>query len=164
MRKQQNRLDLVIANIPQDDAGLYVENVGRSIHAVPNSKNVSYTVINEEKNHDVYILDVEKAEDTYFVCQLPTGIQDHAWIDGTTLLLGSGSKLYSYDMFGPGEWEEVADLSAENIYNITRISVGGTGSEKIRKSLLLITPSTPFMFPIMSLLSTPIISHPFSFA
>ncbi|MAZ72210.1 MAG: hypothetical protein CMC70_03595 [Flavobacteriaceae bacterium] len=117
------QLDLVIANIPKDEAGLYVENAGRSIHKVPNTTTVSYTVVNEEKNLDVYIVDVNKAKDTYFVCQLPVGIQDHTWLDATTLLLGSGSKLYVYDMFGPGEWVEVADLSAKNIKNITRISV-----------------------------------------
>ena len=122
-----NQLDLVIANIPRDEAGIYVENAGRSIHKVPGSKNVSYTVINEEKNHDIYLVDVAEAEETYFVCQLPIGIQDYAWIDATTLILGSGSKLYVYDMFGPGEWTEMADLSQQNITNITRIAVSPNG-------------------------------------
>ena len=117
------QLDLVIANIPKDEAGVYVENAGRSIHKVPNTSTVSYTVLNEDKNHDVYVVDVAKAEDTFFVCTLPIGIQDHTWIDSTTLLLGSGSKLYLYDLYGSGEWAEVADLSAYNIENITRIAV-----------------------------------------
>lgn len=135
-----NQLDLVIANIPKNQAGLYAENVGRSIHKVPNTTTVSYTVINEEKNLDIFVVDVNKAEDTYFVCQLPIGIQDHTWIDATTLLLGSGSKLYVYDLFGPGEWAEVADLSAKNIENITRIAVSPdrnriaiTAEEKTKK-------------------------------
>ncbi len=122
-----NQLDLVIANISKDEAGLYVENVGRSIHKVPNTNTISYTTVNEEKNFDVYVVDVNKAEDTYFVCQLPIGIQDHTWINATTLLLGSGYKLYIYDLFGPGEWVEVADLSANNIQNITRITVSPDG-------------------------------------
>jgi len=122
-----NQLDLVIANIPNDEAGLFAENVGRSIHKVPTTTTVSYTVLNEEKNFDVFVVDVNKAEDTYFVCQLPVGIQDHTWIDATTLLLGSGSKLYLYDLFGPGEWKEVADLSANNIDNITRITISPDG-------------------------------------
>ena len=42
------------------------------------------------------------------------------------------------------------------------VSVGGVGSEKIRNVLLSITPSTPFILPIISLLSTPIIFHFFS--
>lgn len=123
-----NQLDLVIANLPKDEAGLYAENVGRSIHKVPNTTTVSYTVVNEEKNLDVFVVDVNKAEDTYFVCQLPVGIQDHTWIDATTLLLGSASKLYIYDLFGPGEWVEVVDLSSKNIENITRISVSPDGN------------------------------------
>jgi Tol biopolymer transport system component len=121
------QLDLVIANIPRDESKLYAENVGRSIHKVPNTTTVSYTVVNEEKNLDVFVVDVNKAEETYFVCQLPVGIQDHTWIDATTLLLGSGSKLYVYDLFGSGEWVEVADLSANSVQNITRISVSPDG-------------------------------------
>ncbi|WP_432411434.1 TolB family protein [Rasiella sp. SM2506] len=124
-----NQLDLVIANLAKDEAGLYAENVGRSIHKVPNTTTVSYTIVNEEKNLDVFVVDVHKAEDTYFVCQLPIGIQDHTWINATTLLLGSGSKLYVYDLFGPGEWKEVADLSANNIQNITRITVSPDGKK-----------------------------------
>lgn len=133
-----NQLDLVIANIKKDEAGLYAENAGRSIHKVPNTTTVSYTVVNEEKNHDVFIVDVNKAEDTFFVCQLPVGIQDHTWIDATKLLLGSGSKLYVYDLFGPGEWKEVADLSVNNIKNITRITVSPDG-----KRIALAAESSP---------------------
>ena len=134
-----DRLDLVIANVPNDEAGIYVENSGRSIHKVPTTKTVSYTVVNEEKNHDVYVVDVEKAGDTFFVCQLPVGVQDHAWLDATTLLLGSGSKLYSYDMFGPGAWLEVADLSEYNLKNITRLAVSPDGT----KIALVAEKSTP---------------------
>ena len=86
-----------------------------------------YNVVNEEKNHDIYLIDMENPEETYFVCQLPTGIQDHTWIDETTLLLGSGAKLYVYDMFGTSQWEEVADLTAYNISEITRITISPDG-------------------------------------
>ncbi|QIE60737.1 steroid delta-isomerase [Rasiella rasia] len=117
------QLDLIIADIKKDQATLYAENSGRSIHKVPNSDSVSYTIVNEEKNHDVYLVDVNNAEETYFVCQLPTGIQDHAWLDASTLVIGSGSKLYTYSLFDPARWVEVADFSANNIENITRIAV-----------------------------------------
>jgi hypothetical protein len=39
------------------------------------------------------------------------------------LLLGSGDTLYVYDLFGNGKWEEVADLSSENISEINRVTV-----------------------------------------
>ena len=117
------QLDLVIADIQKDQATLYAENSGRSIHKVPESDSVSYTIVNEEKNLDIYLVDVLDPEETYFVCQLPTGIQDHTWIDATTLLLGSGSKLYTYSLFGPAQWVEVADLSNLGVKNISRISV-----------------------------------------
>ena len=121
------QLDLVIADIKRDEATLYAENAGRSIHNVPESPMVSYTIVNEEKNNDVYVVDVKKPEETYFVSQLPTGIQDHTWLDANTLLLGSGSKLYTYSLFGPEKWVQVADLSAHNIKDITRIAVSPDG-------------------------------------
>lgn len=121
-----NRLDLVIANLETEEVTPYLEGTGRSIHKIPNKEAMSYTVANEQENMDVYQLDMTDKE-SYFICQLPVGIQDHCWLDESKLLLGSGSKLYLYDLYGKGEWVEVADLATHQIDNITRITVSKDG-------------------------------------
>ena len=118
-----NQLNLVVANLKTKQVTPYIENSGRSIHNIPQNTSVSYTLSNEDKNMDVYILDLEQGGESFFVCQLPVGVQDHCWINDSQLLLGSGSKIYLYDMFGAQQWEQVADLAQYEISDINRIAV-----------------------------------------
>lgn len=115
-------LDLVIANVKTQKVDTLLEKSGRSIHLVPGKKNMSYTYTNEEGNFDIYQLDMETRE-SFFVTQLPIGIQDHIWLDDSKLLCGSGERLYLYDLFEKGAWKEVADLSEYDIKDITRLAL-----------------------------------------
>ncbi len=118
-----NTMDLVYSNIQTKKDSLLVSNVGRSIHKVPNSTSVSYTVVNENKNMDLYLLDFSDNLNSYFICELPIGIQDYTWLDENQILLGSRDKLYLYDTLGITEWTEIASLKDYNINNITRLAV-----------------------------------------
>jgi len=121
-------LDLVLTNLSEKTNDTILHNVGRSIHKIPNKNALSYTVINEEGNYDIYLYDMDDRE-SYFICQLPIGIQDHTWLDDSRLLLGSGSKIYLYDLFGKQEWKEIVDLTSYNIKNITRITTSQNGKK-----------------------------------
>ncbi len=118
-------LELVISKVDTQDSTIITRNVGRSIAKVPFSKNMSYTVLNESGNHDLYLLDMESFE-SYFVCELPIGIEDYTWLDGDRILIGSNSSLFIYDLFGVQEWEKFIDFSEYNISNITRLAVHPT--------------------------------------
>jgi hypothetical protein len=85
-------------------------------------KSMSYTAINEEGNWDVFQFEPSTGE-SFFVVQLPVGVQDHVWLDDTSILIGSGSKLFLYDPFREDKWLEVADLSSSGLENITRIAI-----------------------------------------
>lgn len=124
-----NQLDLVLSNLTEKTNDTLVLNVGRSIHKVPNTKEtMSYTSVNEEKNYDIFQLDLKSLE-SFFVAQLPIGIQDHIWSDEATLLIGSRDKLFLLDLFGNGDWKQVADLSEYNIKNITRLALSPDGTK-----------------------------------
>jgi len=117
-----DKLDLVFSNLRTKKTDSFMRNVGRSIHKVPSSKSMSYTSLNEDKNQEVYLLDMETKE-SFFICQLPIGIQDYTWLNDSQILIGSGSKLYIYDTFLNSDWKEVANLSEYNIKDITRLAV-----------------------------------------
>lgn len=119
-------LDLVIANVKTQQVDTLLQKSGRSIHRIPGKNDMSYTLLNEEGNYDIYQLDMDTRE-SFFVTQLPTGIQDHIWMDDSKLLCGSGERLYVYDLFGKGTWKEIADLSAYNIKDITRLALSPDG-------------------------------------
>jgi hypothetical protein len=119
-------LDLVAINNATQQTDTLAYNAGRSLHHIPNTAMVSYTYVNEQGQHDIYQFDFETKE-SYFVVQLPVGVQDHIWIDESRLLLGSGTKLFLYDLFGNGFWKEVADFSEQGISNINRMAISPNG-------------------------------------
>ncbi|MGB0789513.1 MAG: TolB family protein [Marinirhabdus sp.] len=122
-------LDLVVANVRTQEVLPYLENTGRSIHRAPESHGISYTAVNNEKNHEVFTVNFDKDSESYFVCQLPIGVQDYAWLGNSKLIAGSGSALYMYDLFGEGDWELAINLKDKNITNITRLSVSPNGKK-----------------------------------
>jgi len=117
-------MDLMLYDLEQNTSKMLVNNVGRSIHKVPGIQSMSYTVVNENKNIDLYILDLKGEEPkSYFLVALPIGIQDYAWLDENRILLGSGTKLFLYDILGESEWTVIADLPEYQLQNITRVAV-----------------------------------------
>jgi len=132
-----NNLDLVISDLSEKTNDTLVLNVGRAIQKVPNTpETMSYTSVNEEGNQDIFQLDMKSLE-SFFVAQLPIGIQDHIWLNESTLLIGSRDKLFLLDLFGNGDWKLVADLSEYKIKEITRLAVSPDG-----KKLALVAEST----------------------
>jgi hypothetical protein len=84
----------------------------------------------------VFQFDPESRE-SYFVTQLPVGVQDHIWLDDARLLLGSGNKLYLYDPYRDDKWLEVADFTKNGVKNITRMAISPD-----RKHLALVAEPT----------------------
>lgn len=119
-------LDLVKVNLQTKETDTIIGSAGRSIHKIPFIDSMSYTVLNEEGNFDIYQYDMERQE-SFFVTELPIGIQDHIWLDDARILIGSGERLYLYDPFEGDEWREVGNLSAKGFKNITRLAISPDG-------------------------------------
>ncbi len=131
-----NELELIKANLITGEVKNITTNSGRSIHKIPGSDSISYTAVNEDGIHEIYVINIMDDNESFYVCDLPIGIQDHCWYSVSELLIGSGSKLYSYDFFGNAKWEEIADLTSYNISEINRITVSPDKS----KIALVATP------------------------
>ncbi|RXG15570.1 hypothetical protein DSM03_102199 [Leeuwenhoekiella aestuarii] len=123
-----NKMDLFLKNLNSQSSETIITNSGRSLHKVPNSNSMSYVVENESQNMDLYTLDFSADEPTsYFVCELPIGRSDYAWLDENRILVGSGDSLFVYDLFGEPAWTFAISLNKYNLKNITRISVSPDG-------------------------------------
>ncbi|EDM44654.1 hypothetical protein SCB49_13820 [unidentified eubacterium SCB49] len=133
-----NDLELIKANLTSGEVDKITTNAGRSIHKIPSSNSISYTAVNEDGVHEIFVINILEDSESFYVCDLPIGIQDHCWYSVSELLLGSGSKLYKYDFFGNAKWEEIADLTGYNISEINRITVSPDKS----KIALVATPLT----------------------
>ncbi len=121
-------MDLYFINLKTEKDSLLLKNVGRSIQKIPGTRSLSYTLINEEQQLDLYLLDFKTLE-SYFVCTLPIGIEDYTWLNQNQIILGSRSKLFIYDLLISNEWEEIADLSKMGIKNVTRLAVSPSGKK-----------------------------------
>lgn len=121
-----NKMDLVLIDVTSKTADTLFYNAGRSLQKVPKTNTMSYTLVNDEGNLDLYLLDMDSLEN-FFVTQLPIGIQDYVWINDTQILVGSGSSLFMYDTLGEPEWNKVASLSDYGIKNISRMAISPDG-------------------------------------
>lgn len=115
-------LDLVVSYLTNKTNDTISSYVGRTICKVPNTNYISYSVLNEDKNHDIYLLDMKSLE-SFFVCELPIGVLDFTWLDENNIIIGSNSTLFKYDLFGNQNWEKWIDLGTTEINNITRLSI-----------------------------------------
>jgi len=123
-----NQLNLVHLDISSGKSRELLKNSGRCIQHIPNTENLSYTLVNEEKNLDIYQWD-PKTQESFFICQLPIGIQDYTWWDDYKIMIGSASALFVYDLYGDGEWSHIGDLSSYGIKNITRLAISPDGTK-----------------------------------
>ncbi|MBK5214270.1 MAG: hypothetical protein JJE55_11495 [Flavobacteriaceae bacterium] len=121
-----DKMDLVLIDLPSKSADTLFYKAGRSLQKVPKTASMSYSLVNEEGNLDLYLLDMNSYE-SFFVCELPIGIQDYVWINDTQILVGSGNKLYMYDTLGEPEWNRVASLEEYGIKNISRMAISPDG-------------------------------------
>lgn len=120
-------MNLVLHDLEKETEKTLVTGAGRSLQKVPGTESMSYTVLNEENDWDLYLLDQKDGEtSSFFICTLPAGVQDLTWLDRDRIVLGNGSKLFLYNILGDTEWTEVADLSEYKIQNITRVAVNET--------------------------------------
>lgn len=123
-----DKLDLTMIDLQSKSVDTLFKDAGRSIQRVPKTKSMSYTLVNESKTLDLYVLDII-SEESYFICELPSGVEDYIWLNDTQILVGLGSNLYIYDTLGEPEWNKVASVSEYGIKNISRMAISPNGKK-----------------------------------
>lgn len=111
---------LQVAHIGRAGATIVARNIGRSLHRIPGTSRVSFV----QKSADAwYVMEFTPATgriDT-LVKTLPRA-EDMAWVDSSTVLMGQGTKLFSWRR-GASEWTQAADFAFAHLSGITRLAV-----------------------------------------
>lgn len=123
----EEQLNLFVYNKSENKTYTLLKDVGRSFHKVPGQSSISYTVPNDQGQQDLYLLDMESLE-SFFVTQLPIGVNDYAWLDENRVVIGSNSSLFVYDTFDKKDWVKLTDLDSNKITDISRIAVSPSGN------------------------------------
>ncbi len=123
-------MDLMSYNLDNNKSKKILAGVGRSLHQVPNTNSMSYTIPGKDgKSLDLYLLDLKKQDpESFYLCTLPEGVSDYTWLDENRIILGQDNKIYLYDSLNNSKWIAVADLSEYNLKNISRITVNQNGT------------------------------------
>ena len=120
---------LQLADVRTGQAVVVERNVGRSMHAVPGRRAISFVHQRSEEDSWIKLLDLETMQIESLVRTVP-GNEFHAWTPGGMLLSASGFKLYRWTGQPGGDWVEIADLKDAGVADITRIAVS-PGSDRI---------------------------------
>lgn len=114
-----------IINIITGDAEIVGENIGRSLHQIPNSKHFSYVDKSMEK-WTINRMNPETQE-SFALTPVVEGSEDYAWTPTNQIVMGNGTKLFLWELdFG---WKEIADITEFGIEKISRLSVSPDGSK-----------------------------------
>ncbi|MEO7963142.1 MAG: hypothetical protein ABIT38_04440 [Gemmatimonadaceae bacterium] len=97
-------------------------NIGRSLHRIPGTHDISFVSKARPDGAWVMALNV-KTRQTRQLALLPKGTEDYAWLADGRLIAGDGSTLVVYDPHGPSAWRVVADFASAGATGITRLAV-----------------------------------------
>lgn len=119
----EDRMDLYLAVPQSGKARRIAQNIGRSLHRIPQTSSVSFLQW-EGETATLTAYDLQSEEKKALVV-LPSGVQDMAWLPNGELLYGKGSVLYSQFL---GQAARVwHTFSARSIKNISRVAVSPSG-------------------------------------
>ncbi|GLU44344.1 nuclear transport factor 2 family protein [Allomuricauda sp. NBRC 101325] len=122
----ENRMDLVIINLTEGTHSTVARNVGRSLHKIPGSKQISF-IDKSKKDWVINALEVEsktisKLANTY------QKEEDICWLGPNLLVTGHGNSLLTFDLSNEGNWETAISFEQSEINNITRLAINPSKS------------------------------------
>jgi hypothetical protein len=116
---------LQIADIRTGTATVAAERIGRSLHKVPGAAAISFFHRSEPAPHYIKVIDLASRA-IRPVAPALEGSEFYAWLPDGTLIIGSGSKLFTWGPAGD-RWVEAADLAPQGVVGISRLAVSPDG-------------------------------------
>jgi len=117
---------LHIGDLQTGSTRMVVASIGRSLHRIPGSGEVSFVHKRNDEEWWIVALDPASGARRPLVQTLP-GSEDYAWTPDGAILMGEGASLFVWDPSAGGDWSRVADLAGAGIARITRIAVAPDG-------------------------------------
>lgn len=124
----EDDMDLVKIDLAENSSEVLFSHAGRNLGKIPNSEWVSYTLINEAEEMDLYTYDFKTGE-SVFICQLPYGVQDYVWLDDSKILAASGYRLFLFDTWEESEWNYAGSAEKFGVDGITRMALSPNGKK-----------------------------------
>ncbi|MEP3371086.1 MAG: nuclear transport factor 2 family protein [Maribacter dokdonensis] len=123
---RENKMDLVITNLKDHTNITVQQNVGRSLHNIPNSDLVSYISKSDNGNmvkslHPISL----KTKD---IISLPKITDDIFWMSSNQLITAIESTILSFDPKVDTEWKIAHEINNPDINGISRLAISPDGN------------------------------------
>jgi hypothetical protein len=116
---------LQICNLRSGTQKVVYENIGRSLHKIPESEKFSF-ISKTKEPWTIRSIDPEGGRSKKITHTLE-GSEDMAWTPDGIIIQGKGSELYQYDPSKKDGWIRIADLEKYKYDGITRLAVSTDG-------------------------------------
>ena len=120
-----NNLYQAVSNPKQRTNATIQTNVGRSIHQIPNSKNVSF-ISKKTPNWEIHSLDMKKLRSTK-ITDIEGNYEDICWMPDGTILLAKENQILRFNPKTNNGWKVLFTL--KNLEKISRIIVNSRGTK-----------------------------------
>lgn len=117
---------LQISDLNSKTHKIVSENIGRSLHKIPNQNLVSF-VSKKEKIWTINSLNPLNDE-IKLIAEIPFQVEDLTWTPDGEILISNNDSLYLYDLKN-NNWNEVASLKSFQLTVITRLAVSPNGKK-----------------------------------
>jgi hypothetical protein len=118
---------LHIADTRIGKSEMIVENVGRSLHKIPNRAAFSFVHKVSEREWWIKQIDFSGRKITPII-QALEGSEDYAWSPAGAIFTAPKAQLHGYNWGRDATWTAVADLSDAQIKQITRLAISPDGT------------------------------------
>lgn len=119
-------LQIAGARSPAARGEVIARDIGRSLQPVPGRAAVTFVQRDSVAGPWLEEVDVRTHRVTRLV-KTPPGADFFAWTRDGIVLTASGTTLYQWDSRRGAAWEQVTDLAAAGLGNVTRLAVSPTG-------------------------------------
>lgn len=116
---ENDMLNLYKTDISTGEDTKLADNIGRSLHKIPNSSKVSYISKDDTNAWEIRSIDIKSGKSSP-ITKTVIGSEDMIWLKNGTILMGSDSKIMKSD---GRNWTEWADLREYGIAKITRMAI-----------------------------------------
>ncbi len=125
---------LQVCNVKTKNCQILATNIGRSLHKIPEYKNISY-VSKKYEHWEIISLDPLTGKSKPIIATL-SGSEDMCWSPNGTIFMGKDDQLYSYNPTYDKGWRgvkfeksEIFNADKQILKNITRLAINPAGNK-----------------------------------
>jgi Tol biopolymer transport system component len=120
---------LHIYNVKTKEDKIVAENIGRSLHRIPNKKAMSFVKKTTETEWSIMQLDIETLAITKLIDTMPER-EDLCWSPEGRIITSDGAKIYSIDPAKEKDWIELEIKSGKELLKgVTRLAINKKGDK-----------------------------------